>query len=202
MSPCRSIIAADIANKALLEASYEIVQEKFSLNAVKLALQNAKAKLKDLSTKEKSMWQAVDAQGSGIVKSIEKALTSDRREAIIKGNIIPSFSKCIKGAIALAGVGILFGPMNAIIAALGGLAVSKVLNAREKKLLYDEIETELKVVEKQLEIAQNDGDMNQYRFLLNYQKKLTREAQRIRYGLKVQGRDIPAATLPGRGGNS
>ena len=148
------------------------------------------------------MWQAVDAQGSGIVKSIEKALTSDRREAIIKGNIIPSFSKCIKGAIALAGVGILFGPMNAIIAAVGGLAVSKILNAREKKLLYDEIETELKVVEKQLEIAQNDGDMNQYRFLLNYQKKLTREAQRIRYGLKVQGRDIPAATLPGRGGNS
>lgn len=202
LSPCRSIIAADIANKALLEASYEIIQEKFSLNAVKLALQNAKAKLKDLSTKEKSMWQAVDAQGSGIVKSIEKALTSDRREAIIKGNIIPSFSKCIKGAIALAGVGILFGPMNAIIAAVGGLAVSKVLNAREKKLLYDEIETELKVVEKQLEIAQNDGDMNQYRFLLNYQKKLTREAQRIRYGLKVQGRDIPAATLPGRGGNS
>ena len=200
LSPCRSIIAADIANKALLEASYEIVQEKFSLNTVKLALQNAKAKLKELSTKEKSMWQAVDAQGSGLVKSIEKALTSDRREAIIKGSIIPSFSKCIKGAIALAGVGVLFGPMGAIIAAVGGLATSKVLNAREKKLLYDEIDTELKVVEKQLEIAQNDGDMNQYRFLLNYQKKLTREAQRIRYGLKVQGRDIPAATLPGRGG--
>ena len=200
LPPCRSIIAADIANKALLEASYDIVHEKFSLNTVKLALQNAKAKLKDLSTKEKSMWQAVDAQGSGLIKSIEKALTSDRREAIIKGNIIPSFSKCIKGAIALAGVGLLFGPMGAIIAALGGLGVSKMLNAREKKLIYDEIDTELKVVEKQLEIAQNDGDMNQYRFLLNYQKKLTREAQRIRYGLKVQGRDIPAAVLPGRGG--
>ena len=200
LPPCRSIIAADIANKALLEASYNIVHEKFSLNTVKLALQNAKAKLKDLSTKEKSMWQAVDAQGSGFIKSIEKALTSDRREAIIKGNIIPSFSKCIKGAIALAGVGLLFGPMGAIITALGGLGVSKMLNAREKKLIYDEIDTELKVVEKQLEIAQNDGDMNQYRFLLNYQKKLTREAQRIRYGLKVQGRDIPAAVLPGRGG--
>lgn len=200
LPPCRSIIAANIANKALLEASYNIVHEKFSLNTVKLALQNAKAKLKDLSTKEKSMWQSVDAQGSSFIKSIEKALTSDRREAIIKGNIIPSFSKCIKGAIALAGVGILFGPMGAIITALGGLGVSKALNAKEKKLIYDEIDTELKVVEKQLEIAQNDGDMNQYRFLLNYQKKLTREAQRIRYGLKVQGRDIPAAVLPGRGG--
>lgn len=197
----RAIAAADISNKALLEASSCIIQEKVNLNALRLALQSAKSKLKDLSTKEKSMWQTVDAQGSGLVKSIEKALTSDRREAIIKGSIIPSFSKCIKGAIALAGVGVVFGPMGAIIAAIGGLATSSVLNVREKRLLYDEIDTELKVVEKQLEIAQNDGDMNQYRFLLNYQKKLTREAQRIKYGLKVQGRDIPAAVLPGRGGN-
>ena len=201
-TPLRSIMAAYIADEVLMETSYQIVNEKFSLNGVKLALQSAKAKLKDLSTKEKSMWQSVDAAGSGFIKSIEKALTSDRREAIIRGNIIPSFSKIIKGSVALAGVGVLFGPTTAIIAALGSLGASKLLNAREKKLLYDEIDTELKVVEKQLEIAQNDGDMNQYRFLLNYQKKLTREAQRIRYGLKVQGRDIPAAVLPGRGGNN
>ena len=128
-------------------------------------------------------------------------MTSDRREAIIKGSIIPSFSKCIKGAIALAGTGIIFGPTGALIAAIGGLATSKVLNDRERKLLFDEIDTELKVVEKQIEIAQNDGDMNQYRFLLNYQKKLTREYQRIKYGFKVQGRDIPKASIPGKGGH-
>ena len=144
------------------------------------------------------MWQSVDAVGSGLVKSIEKAMTSDRREAIIKGSIIPSFSKCIKGAIALAGVGIIFGPMNALIAAVGGLAVSKALNTRERKLLFDEIDTELKVVEKEIELAQNDGDMKKYRFLLNYQKKLTREYQRIRYGLRVSGRDIPPAVIPGK----
>lgn len=198
----RNIFEEDIANQALLEMSYQVIQEKFSLNTVKLALQNAKAKLKELNTKQKSLWQSVDAQGSGLVKSIEKALTSDRREAIIKGSIIPSFSKCIKGAIALAGTGIIFGPTGALIAAIGGLATSKVLNDRERKLLFDEIDTELKVVEKQIEIAQNDGDMNQYRFLLKYQKKLTREYQRIKYGFKVQGRDIPRASIPGRGGNS
>lgn len=198
----RNIFEEDIANQALLEMSYQVIQEKFSLNTVKLALQNAKAKLKELNTKQKSLWQSVDAQGSGLVKSIEKAMTSDRREAIIKGSIIPSFSKCIKGAIALAGTGIIFGPTGALIAAIGGLATSKVLNDRERKLLFDEIDTELKVVEKQIEIAQNDGDMNQYRFLLNYQKKLTREYQRIKYGFKVQGRDIPRASIPGRGGNS
>ena len=194
----RSIVSMGIANEELINIQEEVITEKFSLNTVKLALQNAKAKIKDLSTKEKSMWQSVDAVGSGLVKSIEKAMTSDRREAIIKGSIIPSFSKCIKGAITLAGVGIIFGPMNALIAAVGGLAVSKALNARERKLLFDEIDTELKVVEKEIELAQNDGDMKKYRFLLNYQKKLTREYQRIRYGLRVSGRDIPPAVIPGK----
>lgn len=194
----KSIIGMTIADRQLVNIQEEVLNEKFSLNTVKLALQNAKAKLRDLSTKEKSMWQSVDAAGSGLVKSIEKAMTSDRREAIIKGSIIPSFSKCIKGAIALAGAGLVFGPMGALITALGGLAVSKTLNARERKLLFDEIDTELKVVEKEIEIAQNDGNMKKYRFLLNYQKKLTREYQRIRYGLKVAGRDIPPAVIPGK----
>lgn len=197
----RSILIMEEATNIIEEMTYQVLNEKFSLNTVKLALQNAKAKIKDLNTKQKSMWQSVDATGSGMVKSIEKAMTSDRREAIIKGSIIPSFSKCIKGAIGLAGAGILFGPTGALISAIGGLAMSKALNARERKLLFDEIDTELKVVEKQIEIAQNDGDMNQYRFLLNYQKKLTREYQRIRYGFKVQGRDIPQAAIPGKGGN-
>ena len=73
-----------------------------------------------------------------------------------------------------------------------------MLTQREKQLVYDEIATELQVVEKQLQIAENDGDMNQYRFLLNYQKKLARERQRIRYGLKVQGRNMPDAKIPKR----
>lgn len=194
LSKSRSLLASYIANEAVTSITEEVVTEKVNLNTIKLALQNAKSKLKNLSTKEKSMWQSVDAQASAFTKNLEKALTSDRREAIIKGSIIPSFSKCVKGAIALAGIGLIFGPLPALITALGSFAVSKALNAREKQLIYDEIETELKVVEKQLDIAQNDGDMNQYRFLLNYQKKLTREHQRIKYGLKVSGRDIPSAT--------
>ena len=196
----RKVMAIDVANNIIKETA-EIVEEKVNLNTVKLALQNGKAKLKDLSMKEKSMWQAADAQASGMMKSIEKAMTSDRREAIIKGNIIPRFSSLIKSSMALAAVGIMFGPAPALIAAIGALGISSALNTREKKLLLDEIDTELKVVEKQIDIAQNDGDMNQYRFLLNYQKKLTREYQRIKYGLKVSGRDIPSSTLPGRGGN-
>ena len=125
------------------------------------------------------------------MKGIEKSLTSDRREAIIKGSIIPSFSKCIKYAVSIGAIGAFAGPVGAIIAAVGTLGASKVLNERERKLIYDEIDTELQVVEKQIQLAENEGNMNEYRFLLNYQKKLSREKARIKYGIHSHGKTIP-----------
>ena len=169
------------------------MNEKVNLNTLKLAIQNFKKKAKDLSTKEKSMWQSLDATMSGFMKAIEKSMTSDRREAIIKGSIIPSFSKCIKIGLTVAGATFI-NPIFGLITALGIYGTSKKLNDRERQLIFDEIETELKVVDKQIQMADNDGDMKQYRFLLQYQKKLERERQRIKYGLKVHGRDIPSSS--------
>lgn len=175
-----------------IEAIETIINEGFKLSDVKLAWKAVKGKMKDLSTKEKSICQSIDAHASTFLNSMEKAIRSDRREAIIKGSIIPSFSRCIKLAITFTGVS-LINPVAGLISAMGYFGCSKMLNKREKQLIYDEIETELKVVEKQIQLAENDGDMNQYRFLLNYQKKLSRERQRIRYNLRVNGRPIPSA---------
>ena len=175
----------------------QIVTEGFDLNNVKLAFQALKKKMKDLNTTQKSICQSLDAMGHQLINSIEKAVREDRREAVIKGSIIPSFSKCIKLGIALGGITAV-NPVAGLITAVGYFGASSMLTQREKQLVYDEIATELQVVEKQLQIAENDGDMNQYRFLLNYQKKLARERQRIRYGLKVNGRRIPDARGPKR----
>ena len=77
------------------------------------------------------------------MKSIENAMTNDRREAIIKGSVIPSFSKCLKIGIALAGVAHFVDPIVAVIGLVAGLANSKRLNRKERQLLMDEIEVEL-----------------------------------------------------------
>lgn len=181
-----------IIESTCIDTIESIINEGFKLSDVKLAWKSVKGKIKDLSTKEKSLCQSIDAHASTLLNSIEKAIRSDRREAIIKGSIIPSFSRCIKLAVTFTGVAII-NPVAGLISAMGYFGCSKLLNRREKQLIYDEIETELKVVEKQIQLAENDGDMNQYRFLLNYQKKLIRERQRIRYNLKVNGRPIPSA---------
>lgn len=168
----------------------KFVTEASITNKIKLTLQAAKGKVKELDTKQKSMWQNLDIAASGFMRNLERSLTSDRREGVIKGSLIPSFSKCIKSGMLVAGLSIV-NPVLGIITAMGMIGASKKLNDRERQLIYDEIDTELKVIEKEIEMANNDGDTKKYRMLLQYQKRLDREKQRIKYGLRVHGRDIP-----------
>lgn len=161
----------------------KIINEGIDFNGVKIALQGMKDKVKTLSTKEKEASNNIDIAANNFIKSAQSALTNNRREAIIKGSVIPSFSKCLKAALGLTVVGAVTGPAVAVISAFGGLAISKHLNDRERVLMLDEIETELQVVEKELQMAENDNDMNRYRKLLTYQKRLKKEAFKIRYKL-------------------
>lgn len=177
--------------KNVIKGKEKVKTPKVNLNTLKMAVINFKKKFQNLKGKEQELWKNIDIATVNLSKGIQQALTSNRREAIIKGSIIPSFSKCIKFAISVGAIGAFTGPVGAAISAVGMLGASKALNERERRLIYDEIDTELQVVDKQLQLAENEGDMNQYRFLLNYQKKLKREKYRIKYGIHMSGRTIP-----------
>ena len=164
-----------------------------NLNSIRLYLQGLKTKAKDMNTKQKEISRNLDNGFRRFVKAMKDALISDRREAIIKGSVIPSFSKCIKIAIGLAGTGLITGnPVVPLLAAIGGFAVSKRLTKKERILLLDEIETELDVVDKEISMAESRNQLKKYRVLLKYKKDLQRQYQRIRYNVRV-GKDI----LPG-----
>ena len=165
-----------------------------NLSTIKLMLQGMKAKFKSASQKEKEISKNVDMNVRNFVKAMKNALISDRREAIIKGSVIPSFSKCVKLGVALAGLSWL-NPAAGVIAAVGGFAMSKRLTKKERMLLLDEIETELDVLEKEIAMAESDGNMKKYRALLKYRKDLQRQYQRIKYNIRV-GKDIlPGSTV-------
>ena len=172
----------------------KMAKAQVNLNSIKLGLQGLKAKFKDLNTKQKEATQNLDNAARAFTTATKNALVSDRREAIIKGSVIPSFSRCIKASILLAGVAH-FSLPAAVIGALGALAISAKLTRDERLLLLDEIETELEVVDKELQIADSNNQTNKYRELLKYKKNLQRQYQRIRYNIRV-GKDI----LPGSAG--
>ena len=167
-----------------------ILNESLDTSGVKVAIQGMKDKVKNLGVKEKEVSRNMDVAANGLMRSVENALTNDRREAIIKGSIIPSFSKCIKTALAAGSIAVIVDPTVAVIGLIGGLAGSRYLNNRERMLLLDEIEVELKVVEKELQRAENDDDMQKYRKLLTYQKKLKKEDFKLRYNIsRKMGKD-------------
>ena len=168
-------------------------RSKISLNKLKLGILGLHNKFKEMSNKEKEVSRNLDNSVRALVKSMKGMFVSDRREAIIKGSLIPSFSRCIKNGIILAGLGVATSSVVVpAIAAVGGIALSKRLTYKERMILLDDIETELDVVEKELSIAESNNKMNQYRALLQYKKELQRQYQRIRYNVRV-GKDI----LPG-----
>lgn len=187
----------DTANSVEEEKKKEKKPIKIDLNSVKLAVMGFKKKIKDLDAKQQQASRNADVAFEQFITSVKKMLVSDRREAIIKGSVIPSFSRCIKYIIALGGIAAfipVYGPAIAIITLFGGIAISKNLTKKERALLLDEIETEIEVLDKEIANAESKNQLKKLRNLLKIKKDLQRQYQRIKFNIRV-GKDlIPSNT--------
>ena len=114
-------------------------------------------------------------------------MTNDRRDAIIKGSVIPSASKVIKGAIMAGAAWLVLGPAVAVIGVLGYLGVSKKLNDKQRKALIDEIEIELKMCQKYIDLAESKNDLKALKKLYTIQRELEKQRGRIKYRIAQKG---------------
>lgn len=153
-------------------------------NSIKLASEKLKKTLTKLSDKEKQVSKNIDVAANNTKKAVERALTTDNRESVIKGSILPSASKTIKLAITGAGLA-LIDPALAVIGVLGFLGVNKKYKAKERQMVIDELEIELKMCERYIDIAESKNDMKALRKLLTIQRELQRQLQRIKYKMKI-----------------
>ena len=135
----------------------------------------------------------IDISMSSVSRGLEDALRNDNREAIIKGRILPSASKTIKIALA-CGAAWAVAPAVAVIGALGAFACSTKLKAKERQLVLDDIEIELKMCERYLKAAEDKNDMEAIRQIEITQRNLERQRQRIKYKMNVVYRqNVPDA---------
>ena len=173
------MIMIDVYNNqnSLLEASFTN-----TLKVASMKLRNAVTKMSD---KERSVSRSLDIGMNNFKKSIERALTNDNRESIIKGSILPSFSKIVKMCLINAGLIALHQPLLAVIGTLGYFAINGKFKAKERQMVIDEIEIELEMCEKYINIAEQKNDMKALRQLLTTKKELERQRQRIKYKMKV-----------------
>lgn len=154
-----------------------------TLKVASMKLRNAMTKMSD---KERSISRSIDVGMNSFKKSIENSLTNDNREAVIKGSILPSFSKIIKLCIVNAGLLAADLPVVAIVGTLGYIAINGKFKHRERQMVIDEIEIELKICDKYIEIAEQKNDMKALKQLLTTKRELERQLQRIKYKMQVK----------------
>lgn len=190
----------DIYNKSkyykeITDDTLELVTRKnLSFNegsglSISSKLKVAKEKLKSLGTKlkdkDKTLSDKIDSSMGHVEQSAKRALTNNNREAVIKGQLLPSASKCIKAAI-VTGAAWLVNPALAVIGVVGSVAASKKLQRKERQLILDDIEIEIDMCERYLKLAEEKNDMKAIRNISQTKRSLQRQQQRLKYNMAVE----------------
>ena len=152
---------------------------------------------KDLDVKAQVAARTIDAASRFISHSIEKSLTAENREAVIRGEILPSMSKCVKLAILTGGV-FLISPAIAIVALVVRYVISKRIQSKERQLVLNELDVELNMVDRYIRQAEEKNDLKRVKELLLTKKKLQSQYARLRYNLKIEWNDKDVQELRGK----
>lgn len=125
----------------------------------------------------------IDNTAARLQDDIKVAFTSKNREAIIKGRVIPSLSQLIKLTLATGAIGYFINPIAGALSFLGAMAISSKATKQERKVILDEIEVKIKVMNKKIAKAEAEDNMKDYENYLKIKKVLETERKKILYKL-------------------
>lgn len=165
-------------NKTLIDESGNL------MNTVKLIKTKLKQSAEKLSTKEKALCSQMDNRFDLFVRDLQRSLSLEKRERVIKGKMGPSLSNIIKLA-TVGGISALINPAITAIGLFAGLALSKKATIREKQYILDEIGIQLKIVDRKINQAEMKGDDEALEELYRIQSRLQKEQKRIKYNIKL-----------------
>lgn len=180
----------DLFAEVAINKSLNPINESMSTTVKSIGnkLRNTIQKAKDT---DKEISRKIDSSVNMFISGLQRASINDNREAIIRGSIIPSASKVIKTAIVDGAVA-LVNPAVAIILALGQFAISKKMQRKERQLILDELDTEIEMSKRYLRQAEDQNDLEAQKRILQIQRNLERQKQRLQYNMKVTwNQDVP-----------
>ena len=146
---------------------------------------------------------------SNTVNKIQEADKKSRTEAIITGGMKGKLATLIRrailslgafaggaGAVGGAAVGAMVvkgvvgafssvtAPVIIAISILAGVAIDKKLDKKHRQAILNDLELELKMVKEKIEDARGEGNREAKYELMRIENKLTKEVERIKFGLK------------------
>lgn len=150
-------------------------------NKLKIWKDTLKLKINQAKDSEVKISNEIDNAASKLQDDIKYAFTSKNREAIIKGRLIPSLSQLIKLILATGAISFFINPLTGALSFLGALAISSKATKEERKVILDEIDVKIKVIDKKISKAEADDDMKSYEDYLKVKKVLELEKKKILY---------------------
>lgn len=175
----------------------QAINELSVASHLKMAIDKFSKTISDLDAKQQVASRMVDSTCRRISRNIDRACTMDNREAVIRGDILPSTSKIIKLVVA-GGALYLINPALALIAAIGKFAMDSRIKTKERQLVLNELDVELTMVDKYIEQAEEKKDMKKLRELLLLKKKLQSQYARLKYKIKIEWDDKDVVELRGK----
>lgn len=170
--------------------SKSLTNESVSGNA-KMLSNKLKKTMQKASDIDKEASRKIDSSVNMFITGMQRATRNNNREAVIRGSILPSASKIVKTAILDTGVA-LVNPAIAVILAVGQFAISKKMKVKERQLVLDEIEIEIEMCKRYLRQAEDQNDLDAQKRILQIQRNLERQKQRIQYNMKINwNQNIP-----------
>ena len=181
-----------------MEASSRIIRK--GTEKVTKAIGNRSAKSRGMSKAGSAVGEIkrgakiVDDRASDAINSkidqIVNFTREQKNEKLITGKATVKLSRVLKNAIALIIAGGIakkspvIGSISVIIGLLGARALSKTVEAREKRRILLDLETELKITREKIEDAKAENNKEQKYQLMRIEKELEKEIFRIKNNLK------------------
>lgn len=161
-------------------------------NTINMAIEKFKTEFSKLSEEEKRLSKKFDFEVDKLKKLVTINIDDENREAVIRGDLLPSASRIIKLAITGGATYILLSPALAVIGIMGYIALSADARSKERRLILDEIDVELDMTDRYLKEAEDNGNNEKIRSLLKIKKKLESQKARLRYNMVFKhGEQLP-----------
>jgi hypothetical protein len=155
---------------------------------LKLAADKLMSVASSLSDKEQIISRNIDGACRFLQRSIEKSMSMENREAVIRGDILPSVSKIIKWVCIIGGAAFIHVGLAALVI-LFKFSMDKKIRTKERQMVVDELDVELKMVDKYIADASAAKNYKKEKELLLIKKKLQHQSDRLKWNIKLHWDD-------------
>ena len=185
----KDVVNHNINNFIISETVHDVVsipvhEMKISSYA-KLVLDKFRQGYDYLNDKQKAVFDTLDQMADRFSHFDDKEARAEARMQVIKGQMLPPLSKCLK-TIIFAGLISIINPWLGLLSIVIKYVTSKNATKEERQAVCDELEVEIQMIDRKIQDAVDDKNYKLERKLRLLKKKMLVQYSKISYDNMVK----------------